>query len=74
MKNIQTAETIREKYLETEVKLGEDDSVILEMNGTVIINLDQEVNSSKLLYQDVTSDIALLGNLIKYLEIWKRKS
>ena len=35
--------------------------------------MDKEVNSSKLLYQVVTSDIALLGNLLKYLEIAKRK-
>ena len=49
------------------------ENVILETNDSVIINVDEEVNSSKLLYQGVTNDIALLGNLIKYLEIAERK-
>ena len=53
--------------------IRENDNVILETNDSVIINVDEEVNSSKLLYRDVTSDIALFGNLIKYLEIAKRK-
>ena len=39
----------------------------------MIINVDEKVNSSKLLYQDVTGDIALFGNLIKYLETAKHK-
>ena len=71
--NIQNAVTTREKSLENEVTPRENNSVILEQNDNVIINVDEEVNSSKLLYQDVTSDIALFGNLITYLETAKRK-
>ena len=71
--NIQNAVTTRENSLENEVTPGENDNVILEKNDSVIINVEEEVNSSKLLYQDVTSDIALFGSLIKYLEIAKRK-
>ena len=71
--NMQNAVTTREKSLENEVTPGENDNVILEKNDSVIMNVDEEVNTSKLLYQDVTSDIALFRNLIKYLEIAKRK-
>ena len=60
--NIQNAVTTREKSLENEVTPGENDNAILEKNGSVIINVDEEVNSSKLLYQDVTVDIGLFGN------------
>ena len=63
--------TTREKRLENEVT--PEENVILEKNDSVIINVDEEVNTSKLLYQDVTSDIALFGHLIKYLETVKRK-
>ena len=64
-KNIQNAVTTREKSLENESTPGGNDNVILEKNDSVIINVDKEVNLSKLLYQDVTSDIALFGNFIK---------
>ena len=71
--NMQNTVTTREKSLENEVSPGENDNTILEKNDSVIINVDEEGDSLNSLYQDVTSDIALFGNLIKYLDIAKRK-
>ena len=71
--NMQNAMTTQEKSLENEVSSGENDNAILEKNDTVIINVDEEVDLLNLLYQDVTSDIALFGNLIKYWDTAKRK-
>ena len=59
--------------MENEVSPGENDNVILEKTDSVIINVDEEGDSLNSLYQDVTSDIALFGNLIKYLDTAKRK-
>ena len=39
--NIQNAVTTQEKSLENEVTPGENDSVILEKNDSMIINLDK---------------------------------
>ena len=44
--SIQNTETRREKSFENEVTPGENDNVILETNDSVIINVDEEVNSS----------------------------
>ena len=57
--------TTREKSLENEVSPRGNDNAILEKNDGVIINVDEDVDLLNLLYQDVTSDIALFGNLIK---------
>ena len=70
--NMQNTVTTREKSLENEVSPGENDNASLEKNDSVIINVD-EGDSLNSLYQDVTSDIALFGNLIKYLDTAKRK-
>ena len=71
--NMQNAVTTRGKSLENEVSPGENDNAILGKNDSVIINVDEEVDSLNLLYQDITCDIALFGNLIKYLDTAKRK-
>ena len=71
--NMHNTVTTREKSLENEVSPAENDNAILEKNDSVIINVDEEGVSLKSLYQDVTSDIALFGNLIKYLDTAKRK-
>ena len=61
------------KNLENEDSPGKNDNAILEKNDSVIINVDEEGDSLSWLYQEVTSDIALFGNLIKYLDTAKRK-
>ena len=71
--NMQNTVTTREKSLKNEVSPGENDNAILEKNDRVIINVDEEGDSLNSLYQDVTSDIALFGNLIKYLDTAKPK-
>ena len=71
--NMQNTVTTREKSLENEVSPRENDNAILEKNDSMIIKVDEEGDSLKSLYQDVTSDIALFGNLIKYLNTAKRK-
>ena len=70
--NMQNTVTTREKSLQNEVSPGDNDNAILK-NDSVIINLDEEGDSLNSLYQDVTSDIALFGNLIKYLDTAKCK-
>ena len=73
--NMQNTVTTREKSLENEVSPGKNDNAILEKNDSdsMIINVDEEGDSLISLYQEVTSDIALFGNLIKYLDTVKRK-